>query len=177
MTNIQKINNVVLGIISIAVAIYMIIDPQDGYLLMLFILSFSLAFRGLKELFYFFTMGRHMVGGRLSLYKGVFLLDIGFFTGSLIDIPKTYVMIYLVIINAFAGLVEILRVMETRRYGSKSWKLKFSHGIINILLAVFCIVFIKHQRTVILVYALGLIYSALIRIVSAFRKTAFIFIQ
>ena len=168
MTNIQKINNVVLGIISIAVAIYMIIDPQDGYLLMLFILSFSLAFRGLKELFYFFTMGRHMVGGRFSLYKGVFLLDIGFFTGSLIDIPKTYVMIY---------LVEILRVMETRRYGSKSWKLKFSHGIINILLAVFCIVFIKHQRTVILVYALGLIYSALIRIVSAFRKTAFIFIQ
>ena len=177
MTNIQKFNNVLLGIISIAVAIYMLIKPQDGYIVMLYLIFFGLAFRGIKELVYFFTMARFMVGGRFSLYKGVFLLDVGLFTGSLIDIPKTYVMIYLVIINAFAGLVEILRVFETRRYGSKSWKLKFSHGVLNILLAVFCILFINHQRTVIMVYAIGVIYSAIIRIISAFRKTAFIFIQ
>ena len=177
MTNIQKFNNLLFGIISIAVAIYMIIYPQNGYMVMLFIIFFGLALRGIKELIYFFTMGRFMVGGRFSLYKGVFLLDVGLFTGSLIDIPKTYVMVYLVIINAFAGLVEILRVFETRRYGSKSWKLKFSHGLFNILLAVFCITFINHQRTVIIVYALGIIYSSIIRIISAFRKTEFIFIQ
>lgn len=177
MTRIQKLNNIILGIIMILVAVYMILRPLDGYLVMLLLLSFGLALKGIKELFYFFTMARFMVGGKFSLYKGVFLLDIGLFTASLSDIPRSYIMIYLVIINAFAGFVEILRVMETRRYGSKSWKLKFSHGVFNILLALLCIVFIGRQRTVILVYSIGIIYSAIIRIISAFRKTTFIYIQ
>ena len=60
MTKIQikKFNNCILGILTIAIAIFIIVDSTYGYLAMLTLISFGLAINGIKELFYFFTMAR-----------------------------------------------------------------------------------------------------------------------
>ena len=67
--------------------------------------------------------------------------------------------------------------MEARRTVDGPWKLKLSHGIINIALALSCLIFIKQPNTALIIYGAGLAYSAVIRIIGAFRRTAFIVIE
>ncbi len=161
----------------ILTAIIMIIDPIDSYEIILLILSIGFAIYGIRELIYYFSMARHMVGGKMSLYKGVIMLDFGLFSASLTDVPGFYILGYLVIIHMFSGLVDVLRANEERVMGAKSWKIKVIHGILDIMVGVLCIVFMRRIDMVVYIYSFGLIYSACIKIYSSLRKTEFIYIQ
>ena len=117
-----------------------------------------------------------MVGGRTSLYIGVIMLDLGIVTATLTDVPHFIVMLYLIAIHAFSGIVEVLRALEAQRYKS-SWRLKLSHGLLNIVIAIACIVFIRHMHIAVVVYCSGLIYSAAMRIITAHRTRRLAYIQ
>ena len=158
-------------------ALLLLTDPEYGYLLVVYLLAFILLIMGIRRLYYYFTMARFMVDGKESLYTGVLLLDFGAITGSLSDVPKFYILLYLVAVHAFSGLVEILRAREARGQGSGFWKLKMVHGIIDMIMAVICIIFINEGSIAVLIYGIGLIYSALTRMVLAFRKTKLVYIQ
>jgi hypothetical protein len=67
--------------------------------------------------------------------------------------------------------------MEARRTVEGPWRMKLGHGIVNFLLALACIIFIRRIDTAVLIYSLGLIYSAVIRMIGAFRRTTFIVIE
>ncbi|MCR4763249.1 MAG: DUF308 domain-containing protein [Lachnospiraceae bacterium] len=177
MTKLQRIKSIVTGVIMIATAILLIQMPSDGYLVILAILSVGMVVSGTGTLIYYFSMARFMVGGRRMLYKGILLLDFGFFTMSLSDIPRFYILLYLLGIHAFSGFVEVLRAREAKGYGSGVWKGKLFHGLLDIAMAVACVTFIRQPGTAVIIYSLGLIYSALLRIVSAFQKTKMIYIQ
>ena len=162
----------------IAVALVLIFNPSDiAYMIILLIMSVALAISGIKDIIFYFTMARHMIGGKMILVQGVIVLDFALLTASLSDVPTIYILLYLIGIHAFSGVVEVLRAMESKKSVEGPWKLKFSHGIVNFALAVACLVFIRHSETALIIYSLGLIYSAIVRILSAFRKTAFILIE
>ena len=172
MTAFRRIKEIIHGIISLGCAAEMLAYPSDGYTLVIYLLGISLTLYGLGTLIYYFQMARFMVGGRTMLYIGIIAFDFGVFTNTLTDVPHYYILLYLILIHAFSGLVEILRVMEARRYGAKSWRLKLAHGIINLVMAFSCIVFIKQLKAAVFIYSLGLIYSAVMRIISACRRTS-----
>ena len=176
MTKLKRVTNIVTGLLMILFGILLIVSPDDAYVLVISVLSLTFAFIGLRDLVYYFTMARFMVNGRLILYKGAIFLDFGLVSASLIDMPRIYLILYLVAMHAFSGVVEILRAKEAKGYGA-SWRLKFSHGIVNILLALCCLVFIRMTNMAIYIYAMGLLYSAAIRIITAFRKTTLVYIQ
>ena len=177
MNTIQKITEIVMGILMLVVAVFMLLYPNDTYFFILMFLGFGLLATGIGVLIYYFTMAMFMVGGKVTLYKGVILIDFAILTLSFTDIPKVYILIYLAVVHAFSGFVEILRADETRKNGSKHFKLKLFHGFLNVIMAACCIIFIKKTNTAVLIYSLGLIYSAIIRIITAFRKTTFVYIQ
>ena len=177
MTVMQRVKDVVAGLFMIFGALMLLTDPENGYLLVVYLLAFILLVMGIRRLYYYFTMARFMVDGKESLYVGVILFDFGALTGSLSDVPKFYVLFYLIGIHAFSGLVEILRAREARLQGASSWKLKLIHGMVDLLMAIICIMFINEGSIAVLIYAIGLIYSAVIKIISAFRKTRFVYIQ
>lgn len=178
MTLVQRITRVLIGLCMLAVSIVFLSAPSDdAYTFVILVLSAGLTIKGIKDIVFYFTMARHMVGGKLILFQGVIILDFAFFTISLSDVPKIYILMYLLAIHAFSGAVEILRAMEARRTVDGPWKLKFSHGIVNIALALSCLVFIKQANTALIIYSIGLGYSAVIRILGAFRRTAFIVIE
>ena len=56
-------------------------------------------------------------------------------------------------------------------------KQEFSHGIVNLVLALACLVFIRRSHTALIIYSLGLMYSAVVRLFDAFGKTAFVVIE
>ena len=178
MSLFSRIRNVIFGLLMMITAVVFIFyRDDDGYKIIIIILAIGLAIRAVRYIVFYFTMARHMAGGKMILFQGVILLDFALLTGSLSDVSKIYILLYLVCIHAFSGAVEILRAMEARRTVEGPWKLKFSHGIINILLAISCLVFIRQAGIALIIYGIGLLYSAFIRIITAFRKTSFILIN
>ena len=178
MTGFQRIRKILIGICMFVVAIVLIIDhSDDAYMAIITILSLGLAITAIKDILFYFTMARHMVGGKMILIQGVVILDFAMITGSLADVPKIYILLYLIAVHAFSGVVEVLRAMEARKTVEGPWKMKFTHGIVDFLLAIACLVFIRNSNTALMIYCIGLMYSAVMRILSAFRKTAFVMIE
>ena len=132
----QRIKNILIGIAIILGALILIAFPEDGIIITASILSLSLFIYGIKTLIYYVTMARHMVGGRIMLYLAVVVLDLGMFTMMLTNIPKIYIVLYLVVVYAFAGVVSILRALEAKRYQAPMWKLSLISGIINVVIAI-----------------------------------------
>lgn len=161
----------------LSAVIFIVLPAEISLVAIISILAAGLAISGIKDIVFYFTMAKHMVGGKLILFQGVVVLDFALFTLSLSNVPKIYILLYLVWIHAFSGVVEILRANEARKTVEGPWKLKFSHGIINILLAALCLVFIRKLGIAVLIYSGCLVYSAIIRIINACRKTAFILIE
>ena len=83
---------------------------------------------------------------------------------------------YLIAVHAFSGFVDVTRALEAKRLSAPSWKLNFSTGVVNIILAVLCIVFLRLESIAVYIYSAGLIWSAIARIITSFRKTAVVYI-
>ena len=173
----QRIKNVLIGILIILGAVILIAFPEEGIIITASILSLSLFVYGIKTLIYYITMTRHMVGGRIMLYLAVVVLDLGMFTMMLTNIPKMYIALYLVVVYAFSGAIDIMRALEAKKYQAPSWRLSLISGIISVVIAILCIVFIGSTNMIVYLYSAGLIYSAIARIITAFRKTAIVYIQ
>ena len=177
MTKFQKIINILLGVAAIIFGISMVKLPNDSYVVVALFLGVGLLIYGISTLIYYFTMAMFMVEGKTILYKGVIITDFAILTLSLADVPKIYVMIYLIALHAFSGLVEILRALEAKRFGGRNWRMKMGHGLVNLGICVFCLMNLKDPNTVVIIYGIGLIYSGLMRLLSALRRSTFVFIR
>lgn len=176
MTKMQRIKEVLVGLLMVLVGVAFCIAPSISYSFITALLCLGLTFRGISLLIFYFRMARFMVDGRSLLYQAVIMIDLGLFSGSLTQVPLVYVMMYLVAIYMFTGAIDILRANEARKYGS-AWKMKFVSGAIDILIAIVCLVFIKVTSVAVMIYAIGLAYNGIMRIVQAFRKTSMVYIQ
>ena len=177
MTTFQRIRSLITGLLMIALAVFMVFFTNDGYLVILIILSVSLTISAVGELFYYFTMARFMVGGKLSLYKGVIILDFAFFTWAITDLPNFYLILYLVSIHVFSALVDILRANEARINGAKNWMFKLGSGIFEIFIAIACIWNINNREVAVFLFSLGVIISGLVKVVNSFKRTTIVYIQ
>ena len=173
----QRIKNVLIGVFIIIGGIILMAFPDNGLIIVASILCLSLFIYGIRSLVYYFSMARHMVGGRIILYLGIIILDLGMFALMLTNIPRFYIVLYLLVIYAFSGVIDVLRSLEAKKYQAPSWKFFLASGLVNIVVAVLCIVFIKRGDMIVYFYGAGLIYSAVVRIISALRKTAIVYIQ
>lgn len=177
MTGIQRIKNILLGVVTILFSILMIAVPEGGLVVVALLISVSLFIYAVKTLVFYFSMARHMVGGRTMLYIGIIVLDFAVFVMMLTNIPRIYIILYLLAIHAFSGAIDILRSFEAKKYQASSWKFSMVSGVVNIIVAILCVVFIGSELIIIYIYCAGLIYSAMVRIITSFRKTAIVYIQ
>lgn len=104
MTVYQRIRKILFSLIMFAVALFFFINPSDdAYRIVVGILSIGLAIAGIKDIVFYFRMARHMVGGKMILIQGVIILDFAIITGSFTNVPKIYILLYLIGIHAFSG--------------------------------------------------------------------------
>ena len=176
MGSVRRISNVLMGLVMIAAGgILGLMD--DGFPLVMLILGLMLVFKGFSKLLYYLTMARFMVGGKMILFTAVFMLDVGCFTLTQIDIPHMFVLLYLLIIYASSGVIQLLRGLEAKRLQSPTWKRSVAMGMVNISVAILCIIFHSKNEPVLWAFCLGIIYSGVMRIYNALRKTAIVYIQ
>ena len=177
MTKMRRVGSVFAGLIMILFSGLTAISAAHAYKLILLVLSYSLILRGIRLLIYYCSMARYMVGGRNVLYRSVILMDIGLFSLSITDIPLVFLVLYLAGMHGFAGIIDIMRALESKREQAPSWKLNLSYGIVNTALACLCLIFLKQTEVAVMIYSAGLLYSGVGRIIQAFRKTAVVYIQ
>ena len=176
MTIFQRIENIIVGLVQLIFGLSLALFPEDGYWVVLTVLGLAMTIKGIKQLFYYFSMARYMVNGRLILVTGCILLDFGVFSGTLFDVPKIYIILYIIIIHAFAGIIEVLKALEEKRLGAKSWRFQLFRGIFDIALVLISLIFIKKPNTVVIVYGIGVAYSAIFKLISCFRKTTLVYV-
>lgn len=180
MSRFGRIINTISALFAIAIAVLMLyLDAIHGLKLVLLVIQMGMTLRGLRAIVYYLSMARHMVGGKNVLFRGMIFLDLGVLAGTLFEHPAVYTLIYISLLHVFTGAVSALRANESRKIGS-SWKLKMAYGITNILLAVIVVIYgIAFGRLgiAVWVYSIGLIYSSILRIISAFRRTEIVYIQ
>ena len=160
----------------LAAGVLVICRPATGIRLIMLIIIVTMILKGLGSLSFYFTMARHMVGGKLQLYKGIILLDIGMFFMTLDDVPIIYLMLYLLVANLISGVIEILGAREARQMEAGSWKMKTAIGAADVLFGLASIFCLGRPNLLVYIYATGLAYSAVLRIVSALRRSAIVYI-
>jgi len=178
MTLMQRMKSIAAALLMIAAAAVMLIYPDRGLGIIALILSVSLTLYGLRSLVYYFSMARHMVGGKRILYQGLIIFDLGIFTLTMVYSHRIYIILYLLAIHAFSGVVDVMRAMEARRFDGP-WRMDMASGIVNISIAVLAVVFgffLNNTQSIVCLYAAGLLYSAVLKIVNALRRTSIIYI-
>ncbi len=179
MTKRNRIINILRGVLSILLALLLIMIPNGGLTLVLFIIGIGLTLKGIQTLLYYFSIARHMVDGKLVLCQGLIFLDLGMFTSSIADNPAGFLIAYIAAVDAFTGLVSILHSLESKRNGSLKWRYDFIFGLVSLLLAVIVLIggfVLKRPYVSVCAYAFGLIYSSARQIASAFRRNAIVYI-
>lgn len=177
MNGYKRVKSFLLGLLMIVACILMLYFPDMGYIIVIVALDITLLAMGIKKIIYYFTMARYMVDGLEILYKSIILLDLGMFVFSVSDIPQTIAMLYLIGYNAFKGVIDVLHSFDKKNIAKSTWKFDFAYGVVKVLLAVCGLFFLKSVEALIIIYCIGLLHSALMHIVTAFRKTAIVYIQ
>ena len=177
MTKWQKIKAVLGALISILFIPVLLYDIDLGCTLIAAVLGFSAAFAGIRMIIYFFSMARHMVGGRLILYQGAVMLDFGAFTLCLATVPSQYIMVYLIIGYLFYGVIEIMNALDIKKKNLGSWRFKLATGIGSIVFGIVCLTQIGSADAVVYLYCFGVVCSAISCIISAFRPSAVVYVE
>jgi len=177
MSKFKRIWYVISGIFIIIFSVLMIIFPDVAFWVIPTFIALWLFFKGLKQLIYYLTMANHMVGGKSMLFYGIIMLDLGIFAVSISERSRALIIIYLIAGHLFSGALDVVRAVRNKKEGYSSWRMDLMQGIVNLLLAAVCIIFSRSIGILVFIYFSGVIYSALLRIISAFRKTAVVYIQ
>ncbi|MGN0167646.1 MAG: DUF308 domain-containing protein [Acetatifactor sp.] len=177
MSKFDRIKNIIIGIAVIVISVYMLAVPSTGYYMATLILGVVLLINGIKQFIYFFSMGIHMIGGKMILYRALITMDLSFFILSIGGIGPRYMMVYFIIYYLFAGIIIIFRAYESRKAEAGFWKWKLMLGIVKVTVAIMCIIYNNSEDVMLYLLCFGLIISAVARIGVALKKTAIIYIQ
>lgn len=180
MSSWQRIKNILIGAGLMIVALILSIFPNMSANLITTIICLALVLYGVRMLWFYTTMARHMVGGKAILYRSLIILDLAIFTAGLSGMSSFVIMIYLMGIYGFNGAISVLRALEAKRFGARAWKGRLVNGIIALIFTVTLLCFgLIAGTTELLIYgySISLFYSAVMRIIAAFRKTAIVYIQ
>lgn len=179
MSYFARIKDVIFGIVMLLFALLVVLIPKEAMPIIVLILSISLYIHGFRLLYFYFSMARHMVGGKSVLCRSIIILDAAILLTSAVSMSRQIVVFYLLFVYAFYGVIDVLRALEAKICGAPRWKLKFFSGIIEVLFAITLVIiglFIGDPVIIVYGYAISLVYSAVIRIIGAFKKTAVIYV-
>lgn len=180
MSRFQRIRSFIIGVLLLIYSLLLLLLPKDSYGTITLIIALILLFYGARQLIFYLRMARHMVGGKIILYEAIIILDLGLFTYSLYDDQSLTILVFLLIIYSFTGFVDILRAFEEKKNGSHRWVRKLLTGSAMVIFAAALVVIaLVMKNTLILKYGfcLSVAYAGIRRIISAFKKTAIVYIQ
>ena len=176
MNKTQRALTMVKSIFFIICAVIMLAYPEEGYRTVVLILDIMLLVQGFSQLVYYFTMTRHMVGGLSTLFKSIFLIDLGLFILTYKEAPKKLVMIYLIALCGFSAIVAVMNIMKGLKIKSPAWKGQCVRAVVAITVAIICICNIDSSATATVIFSIGMIIAAVSDIILCFKDTEMLYV-
>ena len=175
MRKLTRVKNLLIGIVMIVFALLLLIWPQFGTPMIMLVCGAALLVYGLYSLIFWFTMARNMVGGKWIFYRSILLLDLGAFMLAAYNGSERLIFLYLMVLLAATGAIDLVRALEFRKEGAP-WKLRAIIGAACIAILIAGLIYRKNPNTLVYIFCLGMLASAISRIASVFRKTAVVYI-
>ncbi len=176
MGKLRRIFLIISAAAMVLFALVLLFFPGKSYLIVATVLAFTMMIRGILKVIYYFRMVRNMVGGHWQLYSGILLFDVGLFVISLSDVSPVYIMFYLIAMYATGGGIGVMRALEKKKMDDPTWKRQLIAGLIQVVISLLCLIFIRSAKLCTIIYSFGLIVAAVDRVIQAFRKTAIVHI-
>lgn len=176
MRSIRRVFRIIYGIILLLCVAILLTIPKEGAAIVIFILDIALLIYGFRMIIYYCTMARFMVGGIMTLYKGIIVIDFGLFIFYMYRIPYRLMMLYLIGVMALHSATSILNAFEMKRLENSAWKYRLGYSLVNMTLAIVSLFMLGSTQMVTYIFCLGLINTAFYNISSALRKSAIIYI-
>ena len=173
----KRIVKIIVGVVVVVLAILMILQPDWGYMLINAVLGIALLVSAIGSLIYYFRLARHMVGGRSTLFSGLIQLDLAVFTLTLTDLPKIFLMIYLVSVFGVTGVLRLARGLEARSRKAPAWYWSFLSGLFYVLIAFLCTIFISNNAIMVMIFSVGMLFMGVGNIVSSFYRSKIVYVQ
>ena len=177
MSKTRRIWNIFAAIFMIMFALLLMLVPNIGFVIVAVIVGMLLTIRGIKFLIYYVTHAQHMTGGKWMLLVGLILFDLGIFSLTLLDKTSAIMIIYVVVIHLISGVLGIVRAVSNKNDGNTSWKIGLAQGIGSLILVALCLIFIHHVEIPVYIYGAGVIYSAVLKVITSCKKTAIVYVQ
>lgn len=173
----KRILVVASSLVAIGFYVFMLFQPERGCYYALDLLATTLLCYGIQQIWYYFTMSRFKVGGNSSLYIGIACLDMAVLSYSLSGIPSQLVMLYLLLYYIVYGILHIYSAIEARKLDAPSWRIRLLNGSVGLLISVLCLLNFSSKRMMVYILCFGLIYSAVMQIITVCRHTSMIYFQ
>ena len=166
----KRILHILIGLGLILVAILLGLLGEDGPEVIALILGISMLAYGIRCFIAYFTKYRHMVGGRTQLYNGILTLDLGLLMLSSFNRFTFLILIYLLGIRLLTGGIDLMRSLESKKNGSP-WVIKMVSAFISFATVILGIICFSDPETVVDIYCISLLISAVEHFITAFRKS------
>ena len=92
---------------------------------------------GVRKLWYYIRMARHMTGGLSVLFIAIIALDVGLYAIAVIDNLKLALALYLIAYNALTEFLTIARGVESKLFRAPLVS-NIVLGLVSLALAVLC---------------------------------------
>ncbi len=176
-----RISTFIRGFFLILAAIIVFINPvlegiSVGKITISLAVSIFILFHAIKNLIYYFTMARLMVGGKTILYRGILFLDLGLFTLIIFAMPDLYLKIIMGSFALFYGVIVILRANEQKKHES-NYIFKLVEGIIYLVASIFVFVSIALTSLTFIIFGVVFALYGIIAIYKTFKRSSVTFIQ
>lgn len=153
-------------------ALILLLPSSRSYVVACTLIGVVITINGLKDLIFYISSARHMVGGGRIFINSVIMMDLGLISFMILYESPVIAMLYLVSIFVVMGAIDIARSIETKKNEYKFWFVGLIKGILAILVGVACFILADSIDIMLLVFGIGLIVIAVEGIAMSFTKSA-----
>ena len=164
----NRILHILIAVGLIFVVVLLAFLGEKGQKLIGLIMGVSLIIYGIRCLVAYFLKFRYTVGGRMQLYIGVIVMDLGLLIFSSYNGSSFLILIYLLGFRFVLGGIDVARALEARK-NRAPWKVKLAVGIISLATVLLCII-LRDPEIVVDVFCFGLLLSTVEHIITAFQR-------
>ena len=177
MSKFRRVLNVILALFGILGAVILMLIPDSAYEVLALGISITLVYYGVKYIIYYLTNAQHMVGGKWFLLIGIIMFDMGVFVTAVYDRAQRLTLIYIISSHFIAAMLGLIRTVGDKKDCNPAWKIHLAQCIGSFIQVILCVIFINSGMIPLYLYCIYAIYNAVLMIISAFRKTAIVYVQ
>ena len=177
MSKTRRILTVFFSLVAIYGSLMLMFFPDIAFDALAFGVGITLVYYGVRYLLYYLTHAQHMVGGKWFLLIGLIMFDMGVFAVAVYDKAQMITLIYVISAHFIAAVLGLIRTIGDKKDNNPSWKLHLAQSIAGFIQVILCVIFIRSVMIPVCLYCIYTIYTSVLMIISAFRKTAIVYVQ